>query len=141
MLFPKEYKACLKRIKQGKYGEEWQRLALSEEYIAVDASNYLYLCGACGYWEVSPSLSLYRPKAPETIPDQQFGIKTVREWGEVPYVMPHDLENDYIFLKSYVHHCGRCGRRMHKADPVGTFALPCPKCGTENAPGWGLKWD
>ena len=139
--FPHVYRSCLSDIIAGKYGEEWKELALSEKYIAVDASRYLYICNSCGNWELTYSLSLYKPKDPKSIPDKQFGIKTVREWGYVPYVTPSDLEDDYIFLKSYVHKCCKCGKRMHKANTDHLASLACPKCGTENEVNGTIRWD
>ena len=132
MRFPSKYRECLNDIKEGKYGEEWKQLALSQEYIAVDASKYLYFCNFCGNWEISYSLSLYKPKDPNSVLNQQFGIKTVREWGYVPYVTPHELEHDYTFIKSYVHKCSKCGKRMHKTDTEQLTSSACPKCGTQN---------
>lgn len=143
MMFPNVYRSCLSDIKEGKYGEEWKKLALSEEYIAVDASRYLYICDSCGNWDLTYSLSLYKPKNPQSIPDKQFGIKTVREWGYVPYVTPRDLNCNYIFLKSYVHKCDKCGNRMHKIDEddILSLSLSCPKCGTENKVRDEIMWD
>ena len=139
--FPLVYRSCLSDIIAGKYGLEWKKLALSEEYIAVDASSYLYSCNFCGNWKIAYSLSLYKPKNPKSIPDKQYGIKTVREWGYVPYVTPLDFEDDYIFLKSYVHKCDKCGKRMHKTDIKHLTSLACPKCGTDNEIDGILMWD
>ena len=139
--FPRVYQSCIENIKAGKYGEEWKTLASSQEYFAVDASRYLYICKSCGNWEISYSLSLYKPKDPESIPDMQFGIKTVREWGYVPFVTPSNLEDDYIFIKSFVHKCNKCGKRMHKANTKKLQSLPCPKCGTQNETNGMLWWD
>lgn len=141
MMFPTVYRACLSDIKEGKYGEEWKELASSEEYVAVDASRCLYICDSCGNWDLTYSLSLYKPKNPESIPDKQFGIKTVREWGYVPYVTLRELNSNYIFLKSYVHKCDKCGNRMHKADTERLSSLACPKCGTENEVNGIIRWD
>ena len=141
MFFLDVYEACIADIKSGKYGEEWKALLQSQEYIAVDAEKYLYVCKSCGNWKIDMSLSLYAPKEPDKIPDIQYGIKTVKEWGYVPYVTSVDLEENYSFMKSYVHKCDRCGKRMHKDFLDYSTHLPCPKCGTENNVYSPFFWD
>ena len=141
-MFPQAYQDCITDIESGKYGEEWKTLLKSQKYVAVDAEVYLYVCRSCGNWKTDMSLSLYAPNDPDKIPDIQYGIKTVKEWGYVPYVTSVDLEENYSFMKSYVHKCDKCGKRMHKDFLDNSSHLPCPKCGTKNikVPGI-LRWD
>lgn len=141
--FPEFYKEILKDVKEGKYGEEWKSLSLSQELVAVDAELYLYVCKKCGHWEVEPGLSLYAPKDVNLIKSKQYGIKTVEEWGEVPYVMSMDLEEDYQLLKRHVHKCGKCGGVMHKATKEEEGNLPCPDCGGAPEKGYAeiINWD
>lgn len=141
MMFPKVYQSCIRDIKVGKYGEEWKTLARRQKYIAVDAEEYLYVCESCRNWKTDMDLSLYEPKEPDKILNEQFGIKTVKEWGYVPYVMSRELEEDYSLLKAYVHKCDRCGKIMHKFNAEQISSLWCPKCGTENKKSELFRWD
>jgi len=128
-LYLRVYEETLKDVKEGKYGEEWKTLALSEEYVAVDAEDYLYVCKKCGHWKVEPGLSLYAPKNVAELKKREYGIKTVEEWGAVPYVMSCDFGDDYQILKRRIHKCDMCGGVMHKATESEECNLPCPYCG------------
>ncbi len=125
------------------YGDEWKKLVLSEEFVAVDAERYLYICKKCGHWTVGLGLSLYAPNDPKVIMKRQYGIKTVEEWGEVPYVMRWDLKENYHLLKRRVHKCDKCGGVMHKATDKEESNLPCPKCGAAPKKGsmYLIDWD
>ncbi len=142
-LFPEVYKETLADVKAGKYGEEWKRLALSEELVAVDAERYLYVCKKCGHWEVEYGLSLYAPNNVKKLKKKKYGEKTVEQWGEVPYVMSMDLEEDYHLLKRRVHKCEKCGGVMHKATRDEESNLPCPDCGGAPEKGYLniINWD
>lgn len=139
-MFPTVYKEKLAEVKAGKYGQEWKDLALSEKLVAVDAELYLYMCKECGHWEVDYGLSLYAPNDPDEIAKEQFGEKTVEEWGEVPYVMDFDK---YHILKRYIHKCEKCGGLMHKATREEENNLPCPDCGGSPEEGYLdiINWD
>ena len=85
--------------------------------------------------------TLYAPDNPEQILNQQFGEKTVREWGYVPYVMDYDLKEQYHVIKRIYHKCSHCGKRMHKATNAELETLPCPKCGEPNRATDFICWD
>ncbi len=142
-LFPQVYKETLTDVKNGKYGEEWKNLALSEELVAVDAERYLYVCEKCGHWDTEPDLSLYAPNDVEKIKQKKYGEKTVEQWGEVPYVMSDGLEEDYHLLKRRDHICEKCGGVMHKATREEEYTLHCPDCGGAPVEGYHClhKWD
>lgn len=72
---------------------------------------------------------------------KQYGIKTVEEWGYVPYVMGYNLKAEYSLIKVYVHKSKKYGKRMHKAKEEEIQNLPCTKCGTENATSGLVMWD
>lgn len=127
MLFPQVFKKVNKEVIEGKYGPEWKELALSQELIAADAYKYLYVCDSCKNWKEDYGLSLYAPNDPEAIKKKRYGIKTVEEWGEVPYVTTWE---DYHLLKEYAHKCDKCGCEMRQAPELEVFSLPCPKCGS-----------
>ena len=114
MMYPKVYQEVVEDIKNGKYGPECQEIM---------------------------NLALYRPKNAEAIRTKQYGIKTVEEWGYVPYVMGYDLKAEYSLVEVFVHKCKKCRKRMHKATDEELQTLPCPKCGTENATSGLLMWD
>lgn len=84
---------------------------------------------------------MYRPKDEDAIRTKQFGIKTVEEWGYVPYVFGQDFQAEYDLIKVYAHKCDHCGKRMHKANEEELSKLSCPYCGTENTSEGLLMWD
>ena len=45
------------------------------------------------------------------------------------YVMLYDLQKDYRRIKSYVHKCPECGKRMHRYTDADR--LKCPICKDE----------
>lgn len=130
-LFPEQYKEIQAAAKKGKFGPEWKELVNSGKYIAVDAETYLYVCGKCDYWTVEEGLSVYEPNDPEALANKQYGIKTVEEWGEVPYATMMDFKEEYHILKRRTHKCIKCGSVMHKASREEESRLKCPDCGGE----------
>ena len=143
MFFPEEYAKVLKKIKKGKYGKELQEIALNTPHVAVDAETYLYECRKCGNWRIEEGLSLYEPDDFELLKDIEFGQKTVRQLGEMPYVMWSDIRKYYHIVKRYVHKCDKCGSRMHKLTVDEIDSLPCPKCGGEPDEDFttDIRWD
>lgn len=141
MMYPQAYRKLLEEIENGKYGKEWQQLLKDNPYAAVNAEIIVYICKECGHWETGQDITLYAPNNPDSIPKKQYGIKTIEEWGYVPYVTASDLKEEYHVLKHYYHKCSKCGKRMHKASDDEIQHLPCPKCGTENEAEGGLLWD
>ncbi|MDL2253430.1 zinc ribbon-containing protein [Ruminococcaceae bacterium OttesenSCG-928-I18] len=141
MMYPSVYQEALKDIKNGKYGSELQQIMNSGEYIAVNAENAIYVCRSCKHWKSDLNLSLYSPNDVEAIRTKQYGIKTVEEWGYVPYVIEYMLKEEYRLIKVFVHKCEKCGKRMHKAKDVEIENLPCPDCGTENSANSRIMFD
>ena len=145
MAFPTVYRETMDEIRQGKHGEEWRSLVESGELIAVDAEDKLFVCSACGAWEAAPDLSLYEPVDVEKLLTKQYGIKTVAEWGEVPFVTSWELEEDFKLLRRREHRCPDCGGEMQPF--VGEIEdapkVKCPKCGGEMTAGDGpmILWD
>lgn len=143
MGFLKVYRALLQDVQDGKYGSQMQQLS-QIPYAAIDADKYLYSCKSCGHWEVAPSMTLYAPNDPELIHNKQYGIKSVKEWGYVPYVMEYDLKRDYHRIKAFYHICPDCGKRMIKitSDKGAIYRkLRCPKCGSDDVSCESLHWD
>lgn len=140
MGYPRVYRRTVEAALNGEYGEEWQQLMNRKKYMDIKADYELYQC-SCGNWYVSQDLSIYEPKDEAIIENTQYGIKNVKEWGYVPYVMWFEREQNYRFVKSFIHKCDKCGKRMHKVDEDKSEALSCPKCGTVNEPEGMLNWD
>ena len=140
-MFPDDYREILDDISKGVYGSELQELYNSFPYAAVNGERVAYICNGCGSWEVGIDVSLYAPNEPDRIAEQQFGKKTVAEWGYVPYVMKRDLMKEYHLVKRYYHCCDKCGKRMHKASSTELQNLSCPECGSKNHAEDFLYWD
>lgn len=146
MLFPDVYQDVLEDAKAGKYGSEWKELANKSEFVAVDATQKFYLCPRCGNWKVDYDLSLYEPFDEDHIRSKQYGIKTVAEWGDVPYASPQDLSNDYSEIAHYVHKCDKCDSAMLEVkekqfDHLQEIKLKCPQCGELNEINNMILWD
>ena len=143
MMFPSVYRELLDDIKKGRYGKEWQDIAQKTPHVAVDAEDYVYSCNKCGAWKIEKGLSLYEPNDQESLKKKQYGIKTVEEWGHVPYVTNYDLVTDYHAVKRYIHKCDKCGGRMHRVKEKEFNNLPCPKCGGNPIKGYNeyICWD
>ncbi len=141
MRFPIVYRDILADISDGEYGSELQELYNNTPYAAIDGERVVYICDGCGSWKLGTDVSLYAPNDPDSIPQKQFGIKTVEEWGYVPYVMRWDLQKEYHLVKRKYHRCSKCGKRMRKASSEELKNLPCPECGSENQAEDALMWD
>ena len=141
MRFPNTYMQLMNSIANGEYGPAWKALLNSQKYVAVNAEKDVYICRHCGHWETEYVLDLYVPKIPEHIHNKQYGVKTVAEWGYVPYVTSYDLAEDYVLLKHLVHKCPNCGRRTHKGKKTELQELSCPKCGKNNKINSYIHWD
>lgn len=139
-MFPSVFKELTEEIKNGKYGQKWKDLALSEKYVVVDAERYLYVCGKCDHWSTDYGLSLYAPVNTDKIANMSFGDKTVAELGYIPYVTNF---RGFHILKRYVHKCEKCGAVMHKATNKEERDLPCPDCGGAPDPTYDnwICWD
>ena len=141
MMYPKVYRDKISEIEKGTYGAEWKELLDKTPYAAINGNEFVYLCDSCNRWETETDVTLYAPNDPESIPKKRYGIKTVEEWGYVPYVTEWDLKEDYHVLKRKYHICENCGRRMHKASEKELRNLPCPKCGVLNEVADYIHWD
>lgn len=144
MMFPTVYQETLEAVEKGQYGIEWQQLVSNTKYIAIDAERYLYYCEECGRWEVQYGLSLYKPKSVEMLANKEYGIKTVEEWGHVPYATISDFERDYVLLKEYKHICTKCKhpmKRISSLSELNHIELRCEECGDLLQIGDYIMWD
>ena len=119
--FPRDYIKCLLAVKKGKFGSEWKELYLNNQYVAVNAERYVYLCRKCGHWVVEEDL--YIPNNLDII------TKKIKKMGKDYYVMDYELKTEYHLLKRRIHKCSKCGKVMHKANFEEIDNLKCPKCG------------
>ncbi len=124
--FPLEYSRTLKAVKEGKYGEEWQKLYKENAGAAVDAVQYVYVCKRCGNWAEEQGLAMYVPRT---------------ESGKEPAacVYSFDLKADYRLLRQYIHRCKKCNGVMRRAEDHELENLCCPVCGGAPAEPASLK--
>ena len=99
MMFPDEYKKTVDSIKAGKFGEEGKNIMRTVKYAVVDIENSLYFCEKCGNITQAKPMDYYAPKNVDKAAKEEYGIKTVEEWGEVPYWAPYmDFDNNYSLI-------------------------------------------
>lgn len=137
----KVYEQIVKGIRMGAYGEEWQKLFLSNELVAVNIEKALYICKSCGHWKTQFILDLYVPKDVSALKERLYGSKTIDEWGFVPFATAYELSRDFKLLKSYYHKCVCCGKHSHRATKKELEALPCPSCQRKNGYDKEVLWD
>ena len=138
--FPMEYEETAEEIRKGKYGQEWKELFESIPGAAIDAEREMYVCSSCGNSKNELNLAIYRPKEPgvSKVHNESFSV-AVPVYGR-EYVMRYELEQDYKLVKSYVHRCPECGKRMHKYREGDI--LKCPECKKGRMkPNDVLMWD
>ena len=142
--FPTVYEKIMKAAKNGEYGQEWKTLTTTTKFVAIDAEDYVYLCGKCNHWNNEPGLSLYVPKDLEEI-KRKYKLDTVDELEERDFVMSYDLAEEYKILKRRIHKCEKCGGIMKRLKEKEIFHLPCPHCGGAPMEGWEnvypINWD
>ena len=96
------------------------------------------MCDACKIWDSAIDATLYAPNNADAFGKMQYGIKTVEEWGEVPYF----IEGGYFHvIKEYKHKCPKCKGIMRKANEEEYKRLACPKCGEINDMIDEIRWD
>ncbi len=128
--FPNEYQETVEEIKNGKYGKDWKRLFESTPGAAINAEKEFYVCPDCGAFDTEPNLAVYAPKDPTSPKDEEIN----------EYHTPYELQTDYHLVKSYIHKCPKCGKRMHKYRV--TDYLRCPECNEgQMEPSGQLLWD
>jgi len=142
--FTDVYADALSKAREGVYGEQWKKITNENKYTAIDAEKKLYYCPKCHYWEIEYGLDLYLPNNVEALKKQQYGIKTVEEWGYVPYVMSYQLSACYSLRAVYHHICPECKVDMQCVDDLDHIPvrwLKCKECGGELQEKEIYKWD
>lgn len=140
MGYPNLFRRTVQNVKDGYYGNRMKRIAKSIRYAAVDAEKKFYYC-RCEYWKTELDMSIYEPINVEDLLNKQFGIKTVHEWGYVPYVTRCDFEKDYNQVWKYKHYCPRCHREMAEIERFCELPLRCVKCGERLRNDGEFDWD
>ena len=124
-LFPEAYQSTVASIKAGEFGEDWKTLFESIPRAAVNAEMEFYVCPACGMGANEPNLSVYEPENPaiSKVHNEAFSVGNPATGME--YVVPWELGENYRLVKTYIHKCPECGKRMHKYRM--NDRLICPK--------------
>ena len=128
MLFPVTYEKVQKKIMKGEYGDEWKSFLERNPGAVFDGEKELYRCHKCNNLVEDYNLSLYLSKDGQP-PEHGYWCN----WGY------HDKE--YKFVKSYVHKCPTCSRRMAKLNPDVSTSIPCPKCSSDLIIDGSILWD
>lgn len=132
-LFPMTCKETMEEILRGKHGEERQRVALDTPGVRIDARNVVYMCPACGRWEVATDLTLYAPSASKGTTQNAAGQQ------EEGCMLPD--RKGYRVVLPFAPECAACHAPMRPATEREIAALPCPRCGTPNHPLGSVCWD
>lgn len=141
MRYPSVCKRIRERISAGDYGSEWKDAYESAgRYVAVCAENEVFICDNCGKWEQHEDITLYVPDNEAEAGEMTFGDSTVKELGEVPYLMDPEDEGFHVH-KPYRPPCPECGSAMRPAKMEELYELPCPKCGERNELDGIIMWD
>ena len=143
--FPRVCERTLGEVEEGLYGDALQRAVRDRPLVGVCAERVVFECEGCGHWETGIDASLYEPDDLDEALSEQFGIKTVAEWGHLPYLMSYKIGNGWHLLAPYEPTCPECGRTMRKrvsddAADRGT-ELRCPRCGSMNGLSESFLWD
>ena len=142
MMFPDVYKKTVEMIKAGKFGEEGKNIMHTIKYAVVDIEDSLYLCEKCGNLTQAKPMDYYAPKDENKAAKEEYGIKTVEEWGEVPYWAPYmDFDNNYKLIKKTSHKCSECKNEMIRVDEEKIRDMKCPKCGEKYEVSQDMLWD
>ena len=153
MLYPRIYEELIQSIKNGEYGLEMQEIVKSDEFVAVDAEQKLFVCEKCKDWKVDCGLDLYEPKDRVKLINQR--IEELKERDKFFENVFYDLEKNelktsdgkpvdiseinscvalwaeeenYKLLKKYEHKCFNCGCDMREVGEDEEVELKCPEC-------------
>ncbi|MBQ9315619.1 MAG: hypothetical protein IJ203_02220 [Atopobiaceae bacterium] len=130
MTFPSLCQEVMEDIASGAYGPRLKKAYKTCSLPAVCAEEKLYVCKGCGRWKLTPDATLYEPLDVDSVLDERFGDKTVRELGHVPYLMPNQLKSCRV-VSAYEPAC-KCGSMMSEIKLRKGLALACPTCGVPN---------
>ena len=139
MLYPMVSDTVKDSIASGEFGEELRQAYSGCELPAVCPVEAVYACPECGHWDVFRDASVYEPTDPVAARKEVYGIKTVEEWGGIPYVMRHDVASGkYRLIARFEPLCPKCGQGMRaiEGSPESKLkggGLKCPRCGSNNA--------
>ena len=139
MMYPIVSDSTKEAIAAGEYGEELKEAFDSVELPAVCPKRMIYVCANCGCWDVYLDASVYEPTDIEAMKKRRFGVKTVEEWGGIPYVIGRDIASGaFRLVAKYAPVCPSCGGSMRTlpedfGGESDASSLKCPKCGSADA--------
>ncbi len=132
MAFPGEYEEIVKKIKKGKYGEEYKELMLSRNDIVVNLDRCLYVCDKCKNWYVNNCFDFYVPK------DKEISKKVAEKNF---YLAPWEISEDYELILKTIHICDKCDGKMRKVDTNEEYSLNCLECNSVMKNSGCIYWD
>ena len=138
MMLPHVSDELKSSIASGEYGPELKGAYEECKLPVVCPESKVYECPKCGCWDVYQDVSVYEPTDVAAARKKRFGIKTVAEWGKIPYVFEHELESDeYRLVREFTPSCPKCGEGMHahRSRAVkngGAAKLKCLHCGASD---------
>ena len=126
MLFPEQYRGAVRAVLKGKYGPEWKELFENTPGAALDVERELYYCGSCEMISSEFNMTLYAPKEP-AVPEEHTDLSAyVYSFGNCVHVVPWELKGKYRRIRTYVHKCRTCGKRMRRYREGDR--VRCPMC-------------
>lgn len=145
MMFPSVYTDTIMNARNGKFGKTTQEIMQQNKYAVMDVGYVLFYCDKCGYIKSDDPLDIYIAKDIESFKKREYGIKTVEEWGEVPYWSAPSEEdedyNDFIKVYTHIHRCPKCRHKMKIVTEEYLKNTPCPKCGEKHEILETMLWD
>lgn len=147
-LYPSVFSEVRTDAIEGRYGDDLQALIKENPSIVVDASNKIYFCTDCGYWNVEKSLDCYLPKGviTENENTKRWSVNSSADSsgkenrGYITVIPPWILKKGYKIISMYPHVCPHCGKKMRryvnppvdrKENGSSLLKLKCKKCGGE----------
>lgn len=152
MGLPSLYQETVRKIRDGKFGNEIKNIVENVRIFTVDVTDAMYHCKKCGHLETMQILNIYVPKDIEKFKKKEVGNwtageprwkSTIEELGGVPYWYPdYDSRNDFVMIYGYKHMCHVCGKKMNLVVPEKIANEKCQKCGKNyEVEELGILWD
>lgn len=134
------YDEIMEKLLKGEFGEDLQKIVEKTKNIVVDAINYLYICGQCGYWTESHGLDLYQVKNEKLIEENADADKKwIDGWTFFEY---RTHPKDFRVLKRIKYVCPECNSLMKRIGEHSKYPiLKCPECHEDMVDRGRILWD